>query len=105
MKIKNYTPHKINILQNNSIVEYPSLGTARCSVSKEYLFSIDEIEVYNMKYGQVIGLPDVEEDTIFIVSKIVAEALKDQRDDLLIVNEVVKDENNVVLYCKSLSKL
>lgn len=105
MNIKNYTPHNINILKGNEVVVYPSLGIARCVSQKEYLYVIDGIEIYKMFYGEVIGLPEQEDNTIFIVSKIVAEALKGKRDDLLIVNETVKDDNNVVLYCKSLSKL
>ena len=104
MKIENYTPHNINILKNNEIAVYPSLGNARCTCQKEYLYSIDGIEVYKMVYGDVEGLPKPMDNTIYIVSKIVKEALKD-RDDLLIVNEVVKDENNQILYCKSLSKM
>ena len=103
--IKNYTPHTINILQGNAIIKYPSIGIARCIPFKEYLYNINGIEVYKMSYGEVTGLPAEEENTILIVSKIVAECMKDKRKDLLIVNEVVKDENGIILFCKSLSKL
>ena len=105
MIIKNYCPHSINILKNDIVIEYPSLGIARCVSSSKYLKTIDGINIYKMSYGEVIGLPKPEENTVYIVSKIVAEAMKETRNDLLIVNETVKDQNNVILYCKSLSSL
>ena len=70
MKFVNYTPHDI-VLNDGTI--YPSLGSAR--VSAEFR-QMNEI-LYSQKFGDIIGLPEPEENTIYIVSSIVLSAAKE----------------------------
>jgi hypothetical protein len=84
MKLKNFTPHNVVIVINNSSTKIvinnsstkiviPSDGIARVTETKTTTPSIDE---------EVENLPPQEEGVMLIVSALVASAAKG-RDDLL----------------------
>lgn len=60
------------------------------------------IPVTGTTYGDVQGLPDQEEGTIYIVSSIVAKRVPD-RLDVFIPNESVRDSEGNIVGCKSLA--
>ena len=66
---KNYTPHSI-VLNDGRI--FPSMGVARVSNS----FSEFKNDICSVSYGDIVGLPESKEDTIYIVSAIVLSAAK-----------------------------
>jgi hypothetical protein len=82
MKIINLTPHTINIIGVGSFEPSGSLArVAVTSVHKGFLNFDDgtlgkQIPVYQNCYADVEGLPDPKEDTIYLVSGMVLEALK-----------------------------
>ena len=64
----------------------------------------EEVRINKTELGGVVGLPEEKEDTIIIVSAIVGEALRGQRDDIYCVDEPIR-VNNRVVGCRSLAKV
>lgn len=69
---KNYTPHTITL---NDGREYASEGLARVSAT---FSKFDENGVCNQEFGQVTGLPEPADNTLYIVSALVLTAAKAQ---------------------------
>ena len=55
-------------------------------------------------FNEVEGLPEPQENTIYIVSALVAGAAKD-RDDLVIPNDIVRDDKGNIIGCKNLARI
>ena len=87
-KIINLTPHTINFVgQDNAIMANGiSLPIARCT------------------YGDVQGLPEPMDDTIYIVSAITAQAVP-TRPDVFIVDDSVRDENGRIIGVRGLAHI
>ncbi len=100
MNIINLTPHKINLCGK----EIPSAGLARCESVVEKIAEIDGVKINRRSFGAVYGLPEPQEDTIYIVSAIVAQAVADKRDDVYIVDETIRDEAGRIIGCNALAK-
>lgn len=106
-KIINLTPHTINIVdgEGNQIQEIaPSGQTARCSVSREQVSTVNGIPVNRTVFGEVEGLPEPQADTIYIVSALVAQARPD-RNDLYIPDDTVRDEQGRIIGCKAFAQI
>lgn len=106
-KVFNLTPHTVTILDNaNRVVfQIPPSGTvARVSTTFESAGGFQGAPILRPTYGTTEGLPDRDENTILIVSMLVAQANPD-RDDLLCPNtapsEVVRDEAGNILGVRS----
>lgn len=131
--VVNLTPHTINfILPYNyevgrdemGIPEYstydktfsvsPSGMVARCKTERQIIDSIqtEEIDdgweitipITSTKFGEVEGLPQPQERTIYIVSSLVAQACKD-REDIFIPDDVVRDDEGKIIGCRSLGRI
>lgn len=107
-KILNYTHHTITILTEGGAICVPKHGTARCSVTRNSLKEIDmegaKISINETIFGKVANLPEEKNDTIIIVSAIVANVMTDSgRDDLYTVDEPVR-ERGIIVGCRALSK-
>ena len=61
MTILNYTPHSITL---NDGTVYPSVGIARVSAEFKQIGKL----FYSQEFGDIVGLPEPKEDTIYIVS-------------------------------------
>ena len=104
-EIINLTPHTVTILSRNTmqpIAVFPSEGNARCKQTTEIFGNIGEIELSRTTFGQVENLRPFEEGKFYIVSRIVMSALQ-CRPDLLVPNELVRDENGVIIGALSLA--
>ena len=100
----NLTPHDINMyMEDGSIVTLPSEGIARASEEKKHIYSVAGVPVYSVSYGNVSGVPEEQDSTYYVVSKIVADALKDTRSDILIVTDTVRDEQGRIIGCRGLA--
>lgn len=75
MKFINCTPHKV-VLNDGSVFE-PSGIIPRVSNS---FTDFDENFICEVRYGQVQGLPEPEDGTIYIVSAMVMAACHDRND-------------------------
>ena len=108
MKLKNFTPHNVVIVINESTkIVIPSDGIARVTETKTTAPSIDVdgvvIETFVSAFGEVENLPPQEEGVMVIVSAMAADAAKD-RNDLLVPGELVRDNDGNIIGCKSLRR-
>lgn len=106
MKILNYTLHPITILTDQGAVNIDSHGQARCSTRRELVEYIDfegvKVKINKTIFGEA-GLPPEREDTLIIVSAIVANVMRDKgREDLLVVDSPVREGGRIV-GCRALS--
>lgn len=109
MIIKNLTPHEIKILVGEKeIVLAASSSPARVEMTREKVGEVElngvKIPVNQAKLGKVVNLPEPTDNVIYIVSRQVAEACP-QRQDLLIVDETVRDEKSRIIGAKSLARV
>ena len=106
--LKNYTPHKVILLDSNneSILIIESEGSIRLSTTIETVGDINGIPLTKMVYWDC-ELPPFEKDTLYIVSLPVAQYAKNQgRNDFVIPWELVRSEDrSTVIWMKSLAVL
>lgn len=111
MKIVNLTPHAITIIGEieNLVIEPSGIVTRIVATTKTVGNLITEnqgsfeIPVTVTKYSEVENLPEPVNGTIYIVSAMVANAVK--RHDLYIPNESVRDDLGRIIGCKSLGMI
>jgi hypothetical protein len=88
-KFINLTNHSLNIHgdQNNTILTIPPHGVvARVTPSQTTVDTINGIDIVRTVFGTVEGLPAPEQNTVYIVSTLVLQALRDSgihRDDVV----------------------
>lgn len=112
VKIVNLTPHDIHFRASYDADPWftvPASGqVARCSEERVEAGVVHHgsltLPVNQVRLGQVTGLPDPEPGTIYIVSRLVAEACRD-RDDLFIVDDLVRDPEGRVVGCRALARI
>lgn len=102
MKIINLTPHEINIEGQKAIL---SSGIARCKEIINIVDNFDGIDIIEKNFGEVYDLPAPEENTIYIVSIIVASALKGKRNDVYIPGEIIRNDIGQIIGCKNIARL
>lgn len=105
-KVVNLTPHDINIIGNDGQVlqTFPASGDlARCQVSREQVGEVNGIPVNRTVFGAVTGLPEQQEGVVYIVSALVAQATK--RDDVLIPDDAVRDEQGRIIGCRAFARV
>lgn len=106
MTIVNCTPHPINIMDSEGkeiLTLEPSGICPRCSVERKKVGDINGIPINKSVFGDVYDLPSPQPDTIYIVSRVVAEAAR--REDLYIVDDAVRDENGRIIGCRALASV
>ena len=101
VEVINLTPHAINIIGGPTFK--PSGQVARISSTNEnageLLVNGGLIPLITQEFGEVVGLPEEKEGTLFIVSGLVFS--NSERKDLLVPGEQVRDEKGRVIGCKS----
>ena len=89
MKFVNLTPHTLNVLDEggNVILSLPPSGeVARVDSRRTLVGYLGPVPVFKTEYGDVVGLPDPQPDTVFVVSTLVLTALASKgvtRDDVV----------------------
>ena len=104
----NLTPHEINLVTEKGTVSIPPSGAvARCAVSRELVsnYGIGEtyVPINRTIIGEVTDLPEPSPNIYYIVSSIVAQAAR--RDDLLVVDDTVRDGQGRIVGAKALAKI
>lgn len=106
MNIINLTLHDINIVEKDDLRVIPPSGmVTRCETEKVLIGNVNGINIYKIKYGDVTGLPPMNKNTIYITSALVAQAVKDVRNDVFIPNDFIRDDKGVIKGCKSLAQV
>ena len=103
-QIVNMTPHAVDVVNEKGelIHSFPASGNQiRLKVQTVSAGELNGIPVSKTQFGEPEGLPEFKEDTFYIVSQLVMNALP-HRSDLLVPAEVVRDEKGNILGCKSL---
>lgn len=101
----NLTPHEVNIItENNTITIHTSGNIARCKTERNMIGNINGIPVTSTVLGEVEGLPEPQEGTIYVVSSLVAQACKD-RTDIFIPDDTVRDGEGKIIGCRSLGRI
>lgn len=109
VELVNLTNHDVTVLDDNNdeIIDIPPSGdVARCKTDTKYKTSItyqaSKLPLTKTRMNEVLNLPEPEDGKIYIVSLIVA-AVASDRDDLVIPDELVKNDDGYVIGCRSLS--
>ena len=105
--VLNYTPHEIVIFNDDDRIIKRIKPTGKAiRVNQENkrigYIDIDGVAVPESSVTFIDnGLPEEKEGVYIIVSKLTADAFP-LRNDLLLVNEMVRDENGAIVGCRSL---
>jgi hypothetical protein len=110
MKLVNLTPHPLCLMpggpEGPTVTIPPSGIVARCATSRVQVDTVSldgvTVPVNKTEFGEVTGLPDPQEGTIYIVSSLVAQAVPD-RQDVFIVDDAVRDEQGRIIGARALA--
>lgn len=103
----NLTPHDVTIVVDGRTEVIKSSGLARCAEKTVQVGLVDGwIPVFETEYGEVSGLPEPSEDTIYIVSAIVAKSNEvKSRTDVYVPAKTIRDEHGNVIGCVGLNRI
>lgn len=100
----NLTPHSIKIVDGADqicLILPPSGNVARVDSKSVSRGSINSIPISSVIFGDVVGLPDASDDTMFIVSGMVRSAVP-HRQDVASPGDLVRDSAGNVIGCRGL---
>ena len=104
--IKNLTPHTVTIVTSTGehIKQFLASGVIpRLSTKTITVGAVDGIPLTSTVFGEVQDMPDAVQDTYLIVSRMVLAAMP-YRSDLLVPNELVRNDKGQIIGCRSLAK-
>ena len=105
MKIKNLTPHTVNLLIGGERVAIEPDGPApRLSTHEEMISNDLGFDLVRVVYGNIENLPDPEPETMLIVSKMCCDAAPG-RTDLVYPTRLVRDDQGRIVGCDALARL
>lgn len=115
----NLTPHDITIQMADQHTEYfstlnksftiaPSGVVARCKTEYNTVAQVvaggDVFNIRERYFNEPQDLPEPKEGTLYIVSRIVAEACAGVRNDLLMVDGTIRDEKGRIIGCEAFAR-
>lgn len=107
----NLTPHDITVQMADSDESFtiaPSGVVARCKTEyttpAQVVAGGDTFNIRERYFNEPQDLPDPQEGTLYIVSRIVAEACANVRNDLLMVDGVIRDEKGRPIGCEAFAR-
>lgn len=106
MKIINLTPHTLNIqaADGSMIAIAPSGQVARVSSTSTVVDSVAGIDIHDVVFGDIVGLPDLQIGKVFVVSGLVLSALKGSRVDVFAPGDLIRGADGQPIGCKGLRK-
>lgn len=104
-KIRNLTPHTVTIVTSTGeqIIYMPTGVIPRLSTKTIQVGAVDGIPLTSTVFGDVQDMPDAVQDVYLIVSRMVLAAMPN-RKDLLVPNELVRNDKGMIIGCRSLAK-
>ena len=103
----NLTPHTLNIhrVTGEGVLRLPPSGmVARVATTSQVVEVIEGVEISETVFGELQGLPQTKEDTLFVVSGMVLNALNGARDDVLAPGGLLRDEDGQPIGCYGLRR-
>lgn len=117
MRLYNYTPHTINIINGSVEVELPSMGVIRAKSVQTQVGTIYHTESagvefpvpeYKLTFGEPEGMPeDIDPDGVYVVSAIAAQALKQAgwAGTYMVTCGAIRDEQGRIIGCQGLARI
>lgn len=111
MRTVNLTPHAVNVCSadGNVLLTIPASGiVARCVARTvrigEVVVDGTLVPLTSTEFGEVENLPEPAEDTVYIVSTLVAQRCK-ERNDVVVPAESVRDAQGRIVGCTSFGRV
>lgn len=100
----NLTPHALHVkLKNDETLVIPADGrVARVSTTQKEIDELNNMAIYETRFGEAVDLPEPIENTFYIVSKITQDACP-HRDDLLSPGNLIRDDKGNIIGCEGLT--
>ena len=117
MRIYNYTPHAITIVNGDVRIELPSVGVIRAKSVQTQVGTIYHTESagvefpvpeYKLTFGEPEGMPeDIDPDGVYVVSTIAAQALKQAgwAGTYMVTCGAIRDEQGRIIGCQGLARI
>ena len=123
MRIHNYTPHEITIVNGALKIRLPSEGIIRAksvqtqvgTVYHEEATDLDghvstdvPVPEYKLTFGEPEGMPeDIDPDGVYVVSAIAAQALKQfgWAGTYMVTCGAIRDEQGRIIGCQGLARI
>lgn len=105
MEFVNLTPHTINLITDAGSKVIPASGViARVEQNTTLVREVDGIPVVQATWGDILDLPDPKEDTMYIVSAMVANAAKAKGrvQDVVCPGDFVRNEQGQIQGARNL---
>lgn len=109
MRIVNLTPHPLVFATDTGDVTVPPdpSGPARVAVMSDVVGSVQvdghNIPVHHVAYGDPTGLPEPQDGTIYVVSRVVADRVG--RADVMVADDFVRDDQGRIVAAKALARV
>ena len=98
--VVNLTPHEVTVLVGENKISFASRGIARVTQKNTPSGELEGgIPLYRAEFGAVEGLPQPNDDTMYIVSSIVRAACPD-RQDLLVPTDFIRSPEGQIIGCR-----
>jgi len=104
VKMKNLTPHEVVVYDDKGDVKLrvkPSGTIARVTTKQEVVGYLNGVPVVKTEFVEVQGLPKPEDNTVYIVSSLVAQAVARERGDVVAPDtsprSAVRDEQGRII--------
>lgn len=110
MRVITVTPHPVVVVVGDGALTLPPSGlVARCAVERRPIGTIVvggyAVPTYETRLGELDGLPEPEEGTIFAVSSLAAQAAwAAGRRDMFVPDDRVRDEVGRVAGARALAR-
>jgi len=112
MKVVNLTPHEVVVMSDNREVvdRYPATGQiARVSeVIEPDNLDLGGVPVVRKRHAEVVGLPEPQDEVLYLVSVIVPPAVPD-RNDLIVPDtgpdSAVRDDGGRIIGVRRLARM
>lgn len=112
MRLYNYTPHAITIVNGDVRIELPSVGVIRAKSVQTQVGTIYHTEYavpeYKLTFGEPEGMPeDIDPDGVYVVSTIAAQALKQfgWAGTYMVTCGAIRDEQGRIIGCQGLARI
>lgn len=110
MKIRNLTPHPIDIIAGQHRVRIPPERGTTPQIT-ESAKNTGEVQIEGISVplltvtpADVIDLPPPTDDTLLIVARVIADSAPG-RDDLVVPYNTVRDNDGTVIGCRALARI
>lgn len=105
VSIINLTPHEVLVYWEDNVAKFPSQGVARLTDVAEQEGFINGVPLVTVRGGEEYGLPEEEEGTVYIVSRVLAQAFAGtEREDLVFPFGEIRDHHGRIIAVTSLAR-